>query len=435
MNGRLGAVSSMRLATVLTFVAACAVFVGYMWLHAGGSIAGFKDIDGYRFSAEVADVDNLVQFSDVAIAGVPVGKIDKLDRLPDRAHLDIVLDGDVPTLHQGATVQVSEKSLAGQSYLKVVDGTGAAMPSGSALPLSASRPSVQLRDVLAGLDTPTKQALGSSIRSLGQSTQGRAPDVAATMDGLAKLGAGGFTALDALQAQSEDIKNLGGELTTVLAALDAGQNDLETTVRGTSEIVSATAGQRAPLEESMRLLPGFLHKVQGSTSGFTRIGGALAPVAADLRTAAPDLTEALTQLPDMTADLRDLVDPLASTLDRAPATLSRVEPFADDVRDLVPHLRNALQDVNPTLEYASPYGRDIGAFIANFHAAFAATSTDGSHNLRLYPLFNEFSVRGTGPVGLRTGPTSEFNPLPRPNMGTDPGPFVGPYPRLDRQPR
>ena len=70
MNGRLGAVSPMRLATVLSFVAACAVFVGYMWLHAGGSIAGFKDIDGYRFSAEVADVDNLVQFSDVAIAGV-----------------------------------------------------------------------------------------------------------------------------------------------------------------------------------------------------------------------------------------------------------------------------------------------------------------------------------------------------------------------------
>lgn len=439
MNGRLLEVSTARLATVMAFVVACAVFVGYMWLHAGGSILGLRDVGGYRFSAQVADVDNLVDFSDVAIAGVLVGKVEHIERRPDGARLDVVLDGvgdgGVSTLHRGVTVQVSEKSLAGQSYLRVVDGTGPALPSGTALPPSATRPSVQLRDVLAGLTEPTRQALGATIRSLGHSTEGRRQDVHAAMDGLSALGAGGYTALDALAAQSDDIRTLGGELTTVLRALNGGQHDLETAVRGTGEIVSATAGQRAPLETSMRMLPGFLDRVQDSTSGFTRLAGSLAPIASDLRAAGPDLNDALTQLPEMSADLRGLVGPLDGTLDRAPDTLRRVGPFADDVQGLVPRLRDVMQEVNPVLGYAAPYGRDIGAFIANFGNAFSTVGTDGRHRLRLSPVTSEFAVAGTGPVGLRNGLTSEFNPLPRPNMGTDPGPFVGPYPKLGRQPR
>jgi phospholipid/cholesterol/gamma-HCH transport system substrate-binding protein len=435
MNGRLLEISSARLVTVLAFVGACAVFVGYMWLQAGGSILGYRDLGGYRFSAQVSDVDNLVDFSDVAIAGVLVGKINHIEHQTDGVRLDVVLNDDVPTLHQGVTVQVSEKSLAGQSYLRIVDGTGPELPDGTVLPPTASKPSVQLRDVLAGLTPPTRQALGAAVRSTGLVTAGRQGEVHATMDGLAQLGAGGYTALDALAAQGDDIRELGGELTTVLGALGGGQHDLETAVRGTGEIVSATAGQRAPLEESMRLLPGFLDQIHGSTPGFTRLAGALAPIARDLRTAAPDLNEALIQLPDITDDLHGLVGPLDDTLRRAPDTLDRVGPFAEDVRDLVPALRTVMQDVNPVLGYAHPYGRDMGAFIANFGNAFSTVGTDGRHRLRLSPVTSEFAVAGTGPVGLSSGLTSVFNPLPKANMGTDPGPFVGPYPRLERQPR
>jgi len=434
MNGRLLEASPRRLATVLAFAGACVVFVGYMWLNAGGSILGFNNLSGYRFSAQVTDADNLVNFSDVSIAGVEVGKIDKMEQLPDLVRLDVVLDKDVPTLHQGVTVQVSEKSLAGQSYLRIVDGTGPELPDGTVLPLSASKPSVQLRDVLAGLPAPTREALGATIRSAGQATTGRQNDVHAAFDGLARLGAGGYTALDALAAQGEDIRQLGGELTTVLTALDSGQRDLEKAVRGTGDIVSATAGQQAPLQESMRLLPGFLDQIHGATPGFTRLAGALDPIARDLRTSAPDLNDALVQLPDLTDDLRGLVDPLDGTLNRAPETLRRIGPFADDVEGLIPPLRTVMQDVNPVLGYAHPYGRELGAFIANFGAAFATVDTYGRHRLRLQPVESEFGVAGTGPLGLRDGLTSVFNPLPAANRGSDLGPWAGPYPRIERQP-
>ena len=48
---------------------------------------------------------------------------------------------------------------------------------------------------------------------------------------------------------------------------------------------------------------------------------------------------------------------------------------------------------------------------------------------------SEFGVAGTGPIGLRDGLTSVFNPLPAANRGSDLGPYVGPYPRIERQPK
>ncbi|GAA5150006.1 hypothetical protein GCM10023321_14770 [Pseudonocardia eucalypti] len=435
MSAPVSAASPRRLATVAAFVGACVVFVAYMWLNAGGSILGFDNLSGYRFSAQVTDVDNLVEFSDVAIAGVPVGKINHIERLPDRARLDIVLNPDAPTPHEGVTVQVSEKSLAGQSYLRIVDGTGAELPDGTVLPLSASRPSVQLRDVLAGLPAPTRQALGATLRSAGLATDNRQDDVRAAFDGLARLGAGGHTALDALTAQGEDIRELGGALTEVLTALGGGQHDLERAVRGAGQIVSATASQQGPLEESMRLLPGFLDQIHESTPGFTRLSGALDPIAADLRAAAPDLNAALAELPALGGDLRGMTDPLDGTLARAPDTLRRIGPFAHDVQRLIPPLRTVMSDVNPVLNHAHPYGRELGAFIANFGAAFATTDSYGRHRLRLQPVTSEFAVAGAGPVGLRDGLTSVFNPLPKPDRGSDLGRYVGPYPRIERQPK
>jgi phospholipid/cholesterol/gamma-HCH transport system substrate-binding protein len=425
--------NTIRLATVITFVTACAAFVGYLWTQAGGSIPGITANQAYTVSANVDDVDNLVPYTDVNVAGISLGKVTDLTTVGKTVRITLRLDPSIVPLHEGATVQVSEKSLVGQPVVRVVDGQGAEIPSGTQLPASAVKPSVQLHDVLASLDPKTKDALGSTLRSLGAGTQGTKVNVSQVMDGLGKLGNNGHTALDAIAAQSQDLQEFAHQLSTVLDSLNSGQGDLGRLVDAGNQLASATAGQHDALANSMKELPGTLTSVRTATGKLRELSGSLAPIAANLNTAAPALTDALNQLPSTTKDLRAMLPSLNGVLDGAPATLNRVPTVVGDAGALIPQLRERLRDLNPMVAYLSPYGRDIGAFLANFRASFAHKTTDGKNVLALFAVANEESVRGN-PVNLGGGLTVGTNAYPAPGQQATRKPFSGNYPRLVKDP-
>lgn len=423
-----------RLVTVVAFLVACAAFVGYLWTQAGGSLPGVTPRAAYTVSADIADVDNLVPYTDVEIAGIDLGKVTTLARTDRAIRVTLRLDPSVAPLHQGATVQVSEKSLVGQPVVRVVDGHGATIPSGTLLPASAVKPSVQLHDVLAGLDPKTRQALGSTLRSLGAGTQGTKVSVGQVMDGLGRLGGDGHTALDAIAAQTTDLREFARQLTVVLDALNAGQDDLSRLVGAGDALATATAGQRAAVRATIRELPGTLGTVRTATGRLGELSGSLTPIAANLNAAAPALNDALEQLPETTRDLRALLPALNGVLDQAPATLTRVPDVAGDADTLIPQLRERLRDLNPMVAYLSPYGRDIGAFLANFRASFAHRTTDGKNVLALFAVANEQSVRGN-PLDLHGGLLTRSNAYPAPGTQGNRAPFSGTYPRLMKDPK
>lgn len=428
---------TFRLVTVLGFVFACAVFFAYMWSQAGGTVPGFSRYRPYHVSVVVNDVDNMVPFSDVQVAGINVGKVASVTPEKGAVRLDLRLDDVARPLHEGATVQVSEKSLAGQSYLHLVDGKGRPYPNGGELPRSAVKPSVQLRDVLASLDPRTRDELGATVRSLGQGTDGSHQDVSKLMDGMAKLGRNGHTALDAISAQTGDMTALAGELNTVLKAVDTGHGQVAQVVTDADRLSAATAGQREAVEGTMRKLPGTLNSVHGAATKFTELGGNLSPVASDLRQSAPGLSESLQQLPATTADLRGLMPDLNRSLDKAPTTLQGVPPVGNDAQALLPQAHSVLQDLNPMLRYLRPYGRDIAEFFPNFGSAFHHYTETGDSYLQLKPELGPYSVRGN-PLPLDNGskgPLRQSNPYPAPGELDHLKPFVGEYPRIKRDPQ
>ncbi|MBO0878595.1 MAG: MCE family protein, partial [Pseudonocardia sp.] len=362
--------TAVKLGVVLAFVGLCAVLGGYFYVRMGGRIPVIADVGGYRVSFLSNDIDNLLDDADVRIAGVEVGKVTARTAEGDRVRVELTLRPEFAPLHEGAAVRVGLKSLVGASEVQVVDGKGPAIPDGTTLPDQAVGTPVQLHDVIAGLDPKTRQALGGTLRSLGVITDGQAPNVDQLMQGLGRLGREGTTALDALAAQSEDIKALGGEGTRLLDALDTGQGRIAQVVDYSNRLTRATAGQRGALEATMRQLPGTLSSAQTATGELTELSTALGPVASDLHRAAPDLNQALERLPGITGDLRGLLPSLDGTLDEAPATLDRVPTLGTDVRAAVPELRTVLRDANPMLGYLKPYGRDLGAMLASFGASF-----------------------------------------------------------------
>lgn len=417
---------------VLVAASLTALLVVLYMLSGAIYIPGFVKHSDYRLSLEFNEVDNLVTASQVRIAGVRVGEVTETKPIPTGALVEFIIrNPDVYPLHEGLTVQLQEKSAQGEYYLNVIDGKGPEIPAGTKLPRSVGRQSTQLFDLYKTLNTTTQADTRDMIQKLAVSTGSTKDQVAATFTGLGALGREGYTALDAVSSQSKDLESLVADTSTVLDALDTGQGQIAQLVRSANKVTASTAGQRKAIEETFQLLPGVMDSAKAGSDSLAKLSGALAPVAADLRVASPGLSESVKELPKATDDLRGMLPAMSDTLDRAPATLDRTGKFSDDLSDFFPSARNILRDINPILKYVEPYGPEIAAYIANFNASVGYTDRAGVHYVRAGLFANEEMLQSPVDVPL----TTYENPFPKPGTGANPGPFAGPYPRVERESR
>lgn len=394
------------------------------WLYTGtGARLSILTGEPYQVSFVTTDAGNVVKASQVRIAGVEVGSVQKVENLGVKgARITLSLDEGAP-LHEGVKFRVGERSVIGEGHVNIVDGRGESLPSGTDHSGNAVLESVQLRDVVAAFDQPTRKALGESIRALGDGTDGRSAEIDQLFTALDILGKEGYTAVDALGAQSDDIRSLVREAGIAVDALSRSKRDLGDLVTSADRVTSATAGQSDSIRESMDLLPGVMRNARDGLEDLEDLNTDLSPVARDLREAAPPLTLALQQLPATAGDLRKVMPDLDLTLQRAPATLTRVPAFTTETRAIIPTVRETISQGGPVVGYLSPYGRDMAAFFTNFANAMHATDELGLHYVRLESLINEQSLTGV-PVTLPEVITWK-NPYPAAGQGVAPGPEGG----------
>lgn len=420
----LAAAPLVRLLTVLSFILFGIVTVLFLMTESGLDVPFVEDTD-YRVVFESADVDNLEEAGHVRIAGVQVGEVQSREVVDGIARVEFSMPSEYAPLHEGATIRVGAKSLVEETYLDVTDGSGPEIPSGTVLPREAVQRSTQLHDVLFTLDADARTAFSEFLRSSGAATTDTKADVDRLFTGLGLLGREGSTALEAVAAQSEDLRALVRETTAVLGALDTSEGQIATMVSNADRLTEASAAQRAAIEDTVRALPPLLQAARPATEGLTEMAGALGPVAANLNTAAPALSDGLEQLPGLGEDLRGAMPPLNGTLDRAPATLDRVPTLAGDLQGLFPPAVSVMRDLNPMLEYIRPYGPEFATWFAHFGGIAKYRDTTGVHYWRFHAVGNPAAA------GL---PVTEYaNPIPEPGTGGTPGPFTGEYPRIERE--
>lgn len=411
----------LRIGGLAVVVVVSVLLFAQLWTSGGGKIP-FVSAEPYRMSLEAPDVNNLVVGSNVAIAGVPVGRVTEIDALGDKARVAMEIQPDHAPMHEGLIAQFREKTLVGETYIDLIDGKGAELSEGTLLPAADVRSLVKLDDVLRTLDEPTKQALSGALRSLGDGTENTSASVSAALRGAGDLSREGRTALSALGDQTKDLAQLSGNTARVLGALDARQGQIAQLVTDANRLTQVTAGSSTQIEQVMRIMPGFLGTTREASGSLSGLSAALGPAAANLREAGDPLNKALELLPGTAADLRGLLPSLSQTLDKGPATLDRVPAVSADLRDLLPNADRALRNLNPMLDYVEPYGRDIATFFTNFGLTIARGDANGSM-LRVMPLLNEQSLKDY-PVG--TNGIRDRNQAFPPPMGQESEPDRSP---------
>jgi len=248
---------------------------------------------------------------------VKVGKVQ--DVIPEGDHAKVVMDLDsYKPLHQGATAQMRAKTLVEESFVEILDGTGPPMPSGWMMPPGSGKPPTQLNDVLVSLDGKTRGATGLGDALAGRGHRGHPVVHLGGGPGARGHRPGRPPALDALAAQSDDLKALTGNTAAMMTALNTQRGEIAQLVEDANRLTTATSDGQDDLKEVMRTLPPVLHSARNASHAVTDIGNALDPVARHLHDAGPDLSAALEELPDVSRDLRDLLPDLNSALAQGP---------------------------------------------------------------------------------------------------------------------
>lgn len=433
--------SRLRTLSVIAFVVVGLLLFALLWAKSGGNIPLVTG-HGYSFNAQFSNIENLAHASDVDMAGVPIGTVEGLNVGKGDVMVHMVLHRNGP-LHQGAQVQIQDKTLINETFVEVTDGHGPKLPTNSTLPLSAAKNFTSLNTVFDAFTPPTQDATRQLLTSFNSATYGRAGDLNNLLGDLANVGAQGQTVFDVLAAQTTDLQQLVRQTGTLMAVLDEGQGQIGDLATSAEQVSQATATSQAGLAQTIQQLPAVITSAHGASGSIQTLSSALSPVAINLQRAAPTLNEALITLPGTTRALRTVLPSLNSTLVDAPASLRTLPTTAQDLTNLLPPAANVLSNFNPVVHYLEPYNIDIGAFFANFDAAGHAHHDATSYYADVESILTARQAGGLGGVTLPGVPNLQTNlgsvnpgnayPGAGRSAGNPAQPFSGPYPSVPRE--
>ncbi|MBY8858876.1 MCE family protein [Nocardia sp. CA2R105] len=238
------------------------------------------------YSATFSDVLGLRPGDDVRMAGVRVGKVDKIDL--DKQHhavVTFIVQSD-QTLYGTTKALVRYQNLIGQRYVALAPGTkGVAAPlhDGGSIPLAQTEPSFDISGLLNGFEPLFQTLQPEQVNQLSntfiQALQGDGVSLSAFITQAAAL-AGDFQRRDAIL--SDVITNLSG----VMAGLAKRGDELETLVTQTRALIGGLYQQGQSLQTSTV-------KIADATTAMVKMLGGVQPKIAAAQNAS---TSALTML-------------------------------------------------------------------------------------------------------------------------------------------
>lgn len=384
------------------------LLVGILFATVGWAAVSTRD---YQVSVVLTAATNLVEGGVVQVKGVTAGEISQIAVKDGKAHVSFTLDEDFAPLHDGAVVTVEWKALLGERLLTVADGAPSAAPIPDGGMLSGRMPApMEMDQVLAALDEPTRKRLVGVVKKLRATLQGNERDVNKTVR----------SAGPALQALGEMLRDLGGDGEAIrqlvhrfdglVSTLNGSEERIREVIDGLSRSTAATVRERKALAEALDKLPATLRQ---ATSTLDKVPGSadeVVPLLEDLRPAAERLPPVARNLRPVLSDLRPMVAELRPALTSTQRLLGWTPELLDGVHRVAPGLDSLVDDLRPALSYLRPYTPEAVGFMSNWASAAANYDAHGNY-ARIFIKNGALDVAvnpGVVPPGYQKRP----NPLP-----------------------
>ena len=347
--------------------------------------------------AAFEDVGALRTGDDVRIANVRVGYVQQVDLVDatnapnGQSKLAVAvlrLDGERPVYNnaQAITASVGARSALGQKFVELNPGD----PSSGLLPADKVVPPVhtigaqEISDVLAVLDEPTRQAIGSFVRNVGGGLAGHGEDFNLAAASLPDV-------LPDLGTVSAAFANNGGRDT---AALLRSTSELSQSFAGRQEEIGQLLGKLdrtfagfnadngAPLADILQTAPDSLRQTRAALVSLDGPLATTAVAARELRPGGESLGKATPDFRGFLGDSRAPLDKVPGVSDDARGPLDDLKGTFDDAHPLAPMLTDAFGRGGPLAQIISPFSPEAALFFTNATDALK-NGNDNFHWLRV----------------------------------------------------
>jgi phospholipid/cholesterol/gamma-HCH transport system substrate-binding protein len=378
---------------------------------------GLRAVSSSDYTVEVVlpAATNLVTGSKVQISGEDVGSVKRLEARDGKAVVTVSVDADHAPLHDGTTAVISYKATMGERILELTPGddTNRTLADGALVEGTVDR--VELDQVLAALDAPTRKKLSSLVRHLSSTLDGSEEDVRNTLQtsGPAVEALGGV--LQAVGTDGPAIRDLVTRLAGLSQLLADRDAEVSSSVRDLTTATSTIGARRAELSQALKDLPSTLDVARSTLDKVPPAVAEARPLLRDLRPAAERLPAVSQQLGPVLADLQPTIAELRPTLVALQSLLGYTPALLDGASSLVPQVDQVVADLGPALTYVRPYTPELAGWLSNWGSAASNYDANG-HYLRAFVQEGSTSVNAV-PGVIPPGITRETTRLPGESEG------------------
>ena len=293
----------------------------------------------------------------VRVAGVEIGQIGKVELIDGKARVDMQLERKKyeDYIREDASVLLRTKTGLKDMFLEVDPGTGRPLKEGEVISSANSAPDIDPDEVLAALDTDTRDYLQLLISGAGKGLKGRGSDLQETFARLGPLNrdvARLNTAIARRRTNLKSLINKYGFLTKELATKD---REIVRLVRQSNQVFDTLASSDADIEGTLQRLPGALNQTADTLVKVDTLGGELGPALEALRPPFRKLDEAnaavLPFVREATPQIRDQIRPFARI----------AGPYTEDLGNAAKGLRRAQPGLTASFDKLNRLF-NIGAF-------------------------------------------------------------------------
>src|SRR5215203_264487 len=388
--------SPARIVVMVVFALSCFGLLLFLWLSFGGPVP--LKPKGYRVIVNFPEATTLATEADVRVAGVPVGKVRKVEvgDGTNRTVATVEIERRYAPLRTDAHAVLRQKTLLGETYVELTPGTSEkTIPEDGTLPDGQVKPTVELDEIFDSLDPRTRAAFKGWQTELAKGIKGRGRDfndALGTLPGFASDGADVLAVLDTQQgAVQRLVKNTG----VVFAAPTQNEAQLRNLITGSKRTFDATASKNDALAETIRIFPTFLRESKLTLARVQKFSTDTDPLITDLRPVARDLQPTLRDVRALAPDLERFFKNLDPVITASKTGMPATREVLAGAEPLLGELGPFLQQINPIFKYFEASQWQVADFL-NFGAAALAAKTESpgggtGHYLRQF-----------GPIGAES---------------------------------
>lgn len=310
----------------------------------------FVGTDFFALKAEMRTAQAITpgQGQTVAMAGVPVGEITGVELKNGRALVSMDIQQQyADDIHTNATILTRPKTGLNDMLLQLNPGRAPApnAPDGYVIPVGQTVPNVNPDEVLAALDTDTRNYLKMLIGGAGEGLTGNRGPLAQTLRRFSPTARDVDKITKLLAVRREAVADNIHNLRQITEALAGNDKNLTAWVDSTNAVFRSFANQDQNLRAALGELPTALNATNNAVISANTLGQKLGPTLGSLL-------------------------PFAQYL--APASLASQETFKATTPTLKNQLRPFSVAVQPTVANLKPATADLAAATPNLGSAFSA---------------------------------------------------------------